>query len=139
MMMLLKAIPVVLGLAAGGYLYHNYVVTEKDEIIAQLKLNYERASQNASQLETALDISQQSLATIEAALREQQESISDLNQKNNALVQERDEYLSIFRRHDLTNLARAKPGLVEPRINSGTAKVFRSIEEDSREVKDAGS
>ena len=50
-----------------------------------------------------------------------------------------DDYLSIFKRHDLTKLARVKPGLIEPRINNGTKKVFESIENDSIEVENADS
>jgi hypothetical protein len=45
-------------------------------------------------------------------------------------------YLDIFKRHNLTKLAAAKPGLLEPRINKGTKNVFDSIEEDSRNIDD---
>ena len=40
-------------------------------------------------------------------------------------------YLDIFKRHNLSKLAAAKPGLIEKRVNNGT-KVFDSIEKDSR-------
>ena len=43
-------------------------------------------------------------------------------------------YLDIFKRHNLTKLAAAKPGLIEPRVNKGTKDVFNSIEEDSRNI-----
>ena len=43
-------------------------------------------------------------------------------------------YLDIFKRHNLTKLAAAKPGLIEPRVNKGTKDVFDSIEEDSRNI-----
>jgi hypothetical protein len=43
-------------------------------------------------------------------------------------------YLDIFKRHNLTKLAAAKPGLLEPRINKGTKNVFDSIEEISRTI-----
>ena len=56
---------------------------------------------------------------------------------NNDMQAEMDDYLSIFKRHDLTRLARAKPGMVEPRINNGTKKVFEQIEKDSEEVQNA--
>ena len=56
---------------------------------------------------------------------------------NNEMQAEMDDYLSIFKRHDLTRLARAKPGMVEPRINNGTKKVFEQIEKDSEEVQNA--
>ena len=62
-----------------------------------------------------------------------------LTEANNEMQAEMDDYLSIFKRHDLTRLARAKPGLVEPRINNGTKKVFEQIEKDSEEVQNADS
>ena len=40
-------------------------------------------------------------------------------------------YLDIFRRHNLTKLAAAKPGLIEPRMNKATKEVFDGIENDS--------
>ena len=43
-------------------------------------------------------------------------------------------YLDIFRRHNLNQLAAAKPGLIEKRVNDGTKKVFDSIENDSKEL-----
>jgi hypothetical protein len=35
----------------------------------------------------------------------------------------------------MTRLARARPGLIENRINDGTKEAFRQIEEDSRELR----
>ena len=43
-------------------------------------------------------------------------------------------YLDIFKRHNLSKLAAAKPGLIEPRVNNGTKDVFDSIEEASRNI-----
>ena len=65
--------------------------------------------------------------------------MANLTEKNTEMQAEMDDYLSIFKRHDLTRLARAKPGLVEPRINNGTKKVFEAIENDSIEVENADS
>jgi len=42
------------------------------------------------------------------------------------------EYLSIFKRHDLTMLSRAKPGLIETRINNATEKLFKEMEDESK-------
>ena len=50
---------------------------------------------------------------------------------NAQIVAERDRYLDIFRRHDLSKLAAAKPGLIEPRVNNATKEVFDSLENDS--------
>ena len=60
--------------------------------------------------------------------------MTNLTSANQQLQSEKDEYLSIFRRHDLQRLALARPGLIEPRLNNGTQEVFRQMEEDSREV-----
>ena len=43
-------------------------------------------------------------------------------------------YLDIFKRHSLTKLAAAKPGLIEPRVNKATKEVFDGIEQDSRDI-----
>ena len=40
-------------------------------------------------------------------------------------------YLDIFKRHNLSKLARAKPGLIETRVKKGTKDVLDSIEKDS--------
>lgn len=135
----LKALPLMIALATGGYMYHNYIVMEKDKMIAQLETNYERSKNNVIRLETALDVSEESRVRVEQNAARQQQAIGELSEKNNELARTRDEYLEIFKSHDLTNLARMKPGLIEPRINRGTQNVFESIESDSREVSDADS
>ena len=61
-------------------------------------------------------------------------SLLDLQSRNQEIQQEMSRYLDIFKRHDLTRLAAAKPGLIEPRVNKGTKDVFDSIEEDSRNI-----
>ena len=70
-------------------------------------------------------------------LKVQLEAVGKLTEANNEMQAEMDDYLSIFKRHDLTKLARVKPGLIEPRINNGTKKVFEQIEKDSEEVQNA--
>ena len=56
--------------------------------------------------------------------------------KNAAIQGEMNRYLDIFKRHNLTKLAAAKPGLIEPRANKATKEVFDGIEEDSRNIDD---
>ena len=136
---MLKALPIMIAIAGGGYVYHNYVVSEKDKVIAQLDRNYQVAKSNSTRLEEALQVSEESRILAEENFAQQQQSIVELTTKTNELTQERDRYVSIFKRHDLTMLARAKPGLIEPRINNGTKQVFRTIEKDSKEAIDESS
>jgi len=91
-----------------------------------------------SQLNQAFEIrNQEQLATIETMQNDfkvQSEGLLALQTKNQEIQAEMNRYLDIFKRHDLTKLAAAKPGLIEPRVNNGTKKVFESIEEDSRNI-----
>jgi len=64
----------------------------------------------------------------------QTEGLLEIQARNQKIQQEMSRYLDIFKRHDLTRLAAAKPGLIQPRINNGTKDVFDSIEEDSRNI-----
>jgi len=64
----------------------------------------------------------------------QTEGLLEIQARNQEIQQEMSRYLDIFKRHDLTRLAAAKPGLIQPRINKGTKNVFDSIEEDSRNI-----
>lgn len=136
---MLKMIPFVLLIGLGAYGYHTVKVNQYEAVIAELRGNNQVLKSNQIQLESAIDREVQAREQIEENLERQLSAVSDLTSKNAELTAERDEYLSIFRRHDLTKLARAKPGLIEPRINRGTAEVFRSIEKDSKEVSDADS
>ena len=91
-----------------------------------------------SQLNQAFEIrNQEQLATIETMQNDfkvQSEGLLALQTKNQEIQAEMNRYLDIFKRHDLTKLAAAKPGLIEPKVNNGTKKVFESIEEDSRNI-----
>ena len=64
----------------------------------------------------------------------QTEGLLAVQSRNQEIEQEMSRYLDMFKRHNLTKLAAAKPGLIEPRINKGTKDVFDSIEEDSRNI-----
>ena len=60
--------------------------------------------------------------------------LGELQKKSQEAQLEMNRYLDIFKRHNLTKLAAAKPGLLEPKINNGTKNVFDSIEEISRTI-----
>jgi hypothetical protein len=64
----------------------------------------------------------------------QTESLLNIQSRNQKIEAEMNRYLDIFKRHNLTKLASAKPGLLEPRVNNGTKEVFDSIEEISRNI-----
>jgi hypothetical protein len=139
MFAMLKMLPIMIVLAGAGYAYHTTVVSQKEAVIARLETNAVTLKENAIRLETAFEKEKTARERSEQNLQRQLQVVGELTEKNNSMQAEMDDYLSIFKRHNLTKLARAKPGLIEPRINNGTKDVFRAIEEASKEVENADS
>ncbi len=73
---------------------------------------------------------------LQGDLELQGKSLVAMTQKNAEIEGEMNRYLNIFKRHNLTKLAYAKPGLIEPKANKATKEVFDGIEEDSRNIDD---
>lgn len=139
MLGLIKAMPLILVVAGGAYAYHTTTVSKAEAKIARLEANAVVLKENAAKLDAAFEAEKTARERSEQNLQVQLQAVSDLTEKNTEMQAEMDDYLSIFKRHNLTKLARAKPGLVEPRINKGTKDVFDAIEQDSIEVENADS
>ena len=95
-------------------------------------------NQSLSSLNIAFELrDQEQKAAIESLqddFKVQTEGLLDIQRKNKQIEQEMNRYLDIFKRHNLSKLAAAKPGLIETRVNNGTKEVFDSIEQDSRNI-----
>jgi hypothetical protein len=89
---------------------------------------------NNMQLEVAVKQQEEAIAVIKESYEKQGAALNQLASKNAIIEEEMNGYLDIFRRHNLNNLAIAKPGLIETRANDATSSVFRSIENDSKEL-----
>ena len=85
-------------------------------------------------LEGAVAEQQAAMTAMKESFEKQGKSLQQMMQKNAQIEQEMNQYLDIFRRHKLNQLAIAKPGMIEKRINDGTQQVFESIENDSKEL-----
>jgi len=73
---------------------------------------------------------------LQGDLELQGKGLQEMQARNAEIQGEMNRYLDIFKRHNLTKLAAAKPGLIEPRANNATKEVFDGIEEDSRNIDD---
>lgn len=71
---------------------------------------------------------------LQGDLELQGEGLREMQTRNAEIQLEMNRYLNVFKRHNLSKLAAAKPGLIEPRVNKATMEVFNGIEEDSRNV-----
>lgn len=137
MLGMIKVLPLIMIVAGGAYAYHTTTVSTKEAQIARLETNAVILKENAAKLDAAFEREKAARERSEENLKLQLKAVTDLTNKNTEMQAEMDDYLSIFKRHDLTKLARAKPGLIEPRINNGTKAVFEAIERDSEEVENA--
>ena len=108
-------------LILGGTSYWLY--TENQKLIA-----------NNAKLMTATQLQEETISQLQNDMQLQTQSLLNLQSKNQDIELEMNRYLDIFKRHNLTKLAAAKPGLIETRANKATKEVFDGIEQDSRDI-----
>ena len=92
-------------------------------------------AENAA-LEVAMQTQSETIDTLQNDMQVQTSALLEIQGKNQEIEAEMNRYLDIFKRHNLTKLAAAKPGLIEPKANKATKEVFDGIEEDSRNIDD---
>ena len=114
MQQLLIGIILILGLG-GWWLYNeNQTLTE-----------------NNIKLEAAVQEQQETIAEIQEQYEKQGKSLMQMTRKNAEIEAEKAEYLAIFARHNLDNLALRKPGLMENRFNKASEEVMEGLEDDT--------
>ena len=91
-------------------------------------------SANNLALEGAVAEQQAAMEVMKESYERQGKALNTLASRNAQIEQEMNSYLDIFRRHNLNQLAIAKPGMIEKRVNNATKQVFESIENDSKEL-----
>jgi len=91
-------------------------------------------TQNNAKLESAVQLQEDAISSLQNDFALQTGKLNDLQKKSQETQKEMNRYLDIFKRHSLTKLAAAKPGLIEPRVNKATKEVFDGIEQDSRDI-----
>tara|TARA_B100000085_G_scaffold197882_1_gene181544 strand:- start:471 stop:866 length:396 start_codon:yes stop_codon:yes gene_type:complete len=91
-------------------------------------------SANNLALEGAVAEQQAAMNVMKENFEKQGKALNNLASRNAQIEQEMNSYLDIFRRHNLNQLAIAKPGMIEKRVNDATQQVFESIENDSKEL-----
>jgi len=133
----IKTLPIIILLGGLAFGAHKFIVGQLDDRIEQLQVQVDYTTQQNVVLQTAQAVQVETIKDMEAKAKQQVQAMSAMTNRNNELNQERDSYLRIFKDHDFTKLARARPGSIETRANRATEAVFRSVEEDSRELDTA--
>ena len=90
--------------------------------------------ENNTKLEFAVEEQKQAFNAMKESYELQGQSLQNLQRANARIEAEKDQYLEIFRKHNLDKLALVKPGLIETRVNNGTKAVFEDIENDSKNI-----
>ena len=103
----------------GSYFYINMQKAQ----IKQLQVELQTAVNNQAVLEGAIEQQNVQMQQQLENQRQNQVRIAELSEANDEARQEVSELRNTFARHDLNNLAIAKPGLIEGIVNRGTAEV----------------
>ena len=114
---LVAVVGLVGGVVYGGYYYY------KDT-----QSRIQTLTENNSKLEVAHQQQTQTINTLIADREKFEELNKELQVKLDKANQYKDVLIDKLRKHDLAKLSLKKPGLVEKKINNGTKKLFRSLE-----------
>ena len=118
---------IIMAMSISGLLYYQLsVVPMKNKLEEQAKVIIAQDLRDQEQKAT--------IEAIKGNLQKTTQALSGLQVKNQAYEAEMAEYLDIFRRHNLSKLASAKPGMIETRANTRTKEAFDAIEADSQRI-----
>ena len=115
---LIVVVGLVGGVVYGGYYYY------KDT-----QSRIQTLTEKSARLEA---VTKEQDNTINVLVKDQQK-FEELNIELQSKLDKANEYKDVLigklRKHDLAKLSMQKPGLIEKRINNGTNKLFKSLEE----------
>jgi len=118
---------IIAAMCLSALLYYNFsVVPMKNKLEEQIKVIAAQELRDQEQRAT--------IEAIQGNLQKTAEALSGLQTKNQQYEIQMADYLDIFRRHNLSKLASARPGMVEVDANNATKEVFDAIEADSQRI-----
>ena len=117
MQQLLIGIILVLGL--GGY----WLYQENQTLAA-----------NNIALEGAVEEQKAAMTAMRESYEKQGKALMNMSRVNAEIEAEKAEYLAIFARHNLDNLALKKPGMIELRFNKASEAVMEGLEDDTEKL-----
>ena len=112
-------IGIILVLGLGGYWLYNENQT---------------LSANNMKLEGAIAEQTAAMETMRESFEKQGKALMNMSRVNAEIEAEKAEYLAIFARHNLDNLALKKPGMIELRFNNASEQVMEGIEDDTKKL-----
>jgi len=119
--MLQFLLPIILLLSGSTYWFYSETQTLKE---------------NNVKLELAVEEQKRTMEVMKENFERQSKALNNLQTRNAQIEAEKDQYLAIFRKHNLDKLALMKPGLVQTRVRNETKAVFEELENDSKNIAD---
>ena len=113
----------MLATAGGSYFYINMQKAQ----ISQLQVELQTSINNQQVLESTIANQNTQIQEQLESQRQNQVRIAELSEANDSAREEVTELRNTFARHDLNNLAIARPGLIEGVVNRGTAQVHQQF------------
>ena len=106
----------VIATAGIGYLY-----------VQRLQSNLEIARANVAKMEVAVQISEDSIATLQADVVRNAELSATLQRELQTAEKYGDELRATLQKHNLTALAQKRPGLIENRMQNATDNLWNDL------------
>lgn len=116
---------VIMGVMAGGF-YFYYKDSQKRLAIL---------TENAAKAELAVEVQKAAIISMKDSFEKQAVLVTNLQGKLSDAEDGYKKLSSKLRRHDLEELSRAKPGLMEKKINNGTKRLLLELEAISGETR----
>lgn len=96
-------------------------------LVQKLQSDLQTARENVAKMEVAIQISEASVATLQADAVRTAELNVTLQRNLQIAEQYGDELRATLRQHDLTALAQKKPGLIETRMQDATDNLWDNL------------
>jgi hypothetical protein len=106
----------VIATAGMGYLY-----------VQKLQSDLQTARENVAKMEVAVQISEASIATLQADVIRNAELSANLQRELQTAERYGDELRATLQKHNLTALAQKKPGLIENRMQNATDSLWDDL------------
>ena len=134
MLAFIKSLPFVGIALLFAYGDHTLKVGGLTKHVEEQQIQINVLNQHNVALQSAADINESTIKSLEDSNSRQIAQIGDLTVKSNEWERQAKEAQKIFSDHNFTKLSRLRPGMIESRANNATKDVFRAVEEDSKEV-----
>ena len=129
MLSFIRSLPFVGITLLFAYGAHSFIVGNLNKTVEQQQMQIDVLNQRNVALESAAQINEQTIRSLEESNSKQIEQIGDLQVANTEYQRQAEEAMAIFRDHDLTILSRRRPNMIEDRANDATKAVFDAVEQ----------